>query len=268
MSIVTLPPINETEALRWATNGWRFFPCIDDPDRPGKLKPAVSGWQFQNGPATNNAEQIRAWCADPSVRALAIPTGSAFGIAGLDLDEKNGKSGSASLRAVGYEIPPDALHWQTRSGGKHFLFAYPKDGRIVPNDAGVLADGVDRRGDGGHLYFWPANGFPYELGVLPPAPAWFTGAPRNAANDTSGPESVGLTDVQLREFANRIDASQFDEYGEWVKLGMALHHETQGSELGRHLFNEISKRAPKYSGEREIDSKWRSFGDHRERVTL
>jgi hypothetical protein len=264
----TIPPINEAEALRWAAAGWRFFPCVDDPERPGKLKPALPGWQLPSGPATNNAEQIQAWCRDPAVRALGLPTWPVNNIAALDSDEKNGKSGSASLAKLGHVIPPETLQWPTLNNGKHALFAYPTDGRAVPTDASKLADGVDRRGEGGFLFFWPAHGMPVTGQTLAPAPEWFTVAPREAANDTPAPDRVGLSDEQLREFASRIEAAQFDDYDARVKLGMALHHESGGSELGRHLFNEVSKRAPKYSGEREIDAKWRSFGDHRSRVTL
>lgn len=46
----------------------------------------------------------------------------------------------------------------------------------------------------------------------------------------------------------------------WVKVGMALHHETDGGREGLDLFDEWSKGSKdKYPGRGQIEAKWRSF---------
>lgn len=46
----------------------------------------------------------------------------------------------------------------------------------------------------------------------------------------------------------------------WLGIGMALHHETDGSDAGFHLWDVWSAKSPKYSSREYGESKWRSFG--------
>jgi putative DNA primase/helicase len=58
-------------------------------------------------------------------------------------------------------------------------------------------------------------------------------------------------------------------YDEWIKVGMALHHETGGSEEGLAIWNEWSSGGSKYKGLEELQYKWNSFhGNHPNPVTL
>lgn len=48
-------------------------------------------------------------------------------------------------------------------------------------------------------------------------------------------------------------------YDEWVRVLMAIFHETQGSEAGLELANKWSSHGSSYKDRREIETKWRSF---------
>ncbi|MDM4766166.1 PriCT-2 domain-containing protein [Pelomonas sp. SE-A7] len=48
-------------------------------------------------------------------------------------------------------------------------------------------------------------------------------------------------------------------YAVWVSVGMALHHESDGSDAGLDAFDSWSAGGKDYPGRREIEVKWRSF---------
>ena len=60
----------------------------------------------------------------------------------------------------------------------------------------------------------------------------------------------------LRELVKHCDPN---DYGVWIRIGTALHHETGGSLEGMAMFDDWSKRGKTYKGIREIEYKWKSF---------
>jgi len=53
-------------------------------------------------------------------------------------------------------------------------------------------------------------------------------------------------------------------YEDWLKVGMALFHETGGSEEGLQLFDKWSSGGKKYRNSHDSEAKWRSFRDDME----
>jgi predicted P-loop ATPase len=109
----------------------------------------------------------------PEGEVYGVPTGPRNGVWVLDLDQKNGKDGLASLRAYVATIPGASLSntytVATKSGGYHLYFNWSDD-RPVKNSVGVL-EGVDVRGRGGFV----RAGGAYRVAVdVPPidAPEW------------------------------------------------------------------------------------------------
>lgn len=56
-------------------------------------------------------------------------------------------------------------------------------------------------------------------------------------------------------------------YDEWLRTGMAIHHETEGTNDGLALWNEWSAKGDKYSGFQDLEQHWRSFGNAEHPVT-
>jgi len=66
--------------------------------------------------------------------------------------------------------------------------------------------------------------------------------------------------TEIRAYLDCIDPDC--GYDDWRNIGMALHHEFAGSDIGLELFDEWSSKGSKYGGYREIDSKWQSFANY------
>lgn len=107
-----------------------------------------------------------------------------------------------------------------------------------------------------------------ELPVLPPEllALWqsLIGSPE-PQGERPGPQ--GLAADRLRGMLSRLDPDT--EYHEWIKVGMALHHELEADEAGLDLWDEWSSGGSKYKSREDLAIHWRSFGSNRGRsVTI
>jgi hypothetical protein len=85
-----------------------------------------------------------------------------------------------------------------------------------------------------------------------------TQANRTVLNDT-GPK--------LRELLKQWEPDC--DYDQWVGVGMAIHHETNGAAAGLAIWNEWSASGEKYEGIGNLEQHWRSFRvDHANPLTL
>ena len=89
----------------------------------------------------------------------AIPTGSENGLLVLDVDPKRG--GDVSL---GELIVPPTRSQITQSGGIHYVYKYPDDGKRYTNKTDKPLLGLDIRGEGGYIvyYGWDDGEYPIE----------------------------------------------------------------------------------------------------------
>ena len=183
-------------ARRMARRGFPVFPCLQD------KKPAVS-W---GSAATTDVEQIEAWNWED--RLIGVPTGSRSGMAVLDIDPRHG--GDDWLRAHARRLV--ARSHLTRSGGIHLLFEF--DGE-VRNSAGLIAPGVDVRGEGGYVIWWPAHGCTVldflPLSELPPWPGWLTPQRQCGAFDNGRRGRVIADPFQVSVLANFVRESMRGE---------------------------------------------------------
>lgn len=69
-------------------------------------------------------------------------------------------------------------------------------------------------------------------------------------------ESAQMT--ELRDLLARRDPDC--GYDEWLRIGMALHHESEGSDEGLGIWDEFSAPSDKYPGLEALRSHWQSFG--------
>lgn len=84
----------------------------------------------------------------------------------------------------------------------------------------------------------------------------------NAADDPAdfmaGHEpALGLTVERMQELLNALDPNMGRE--DWIRVGMALHHETEGDDTGFDLWDDWSSAGVTYPGTRGLRAQWDSF---------
>jgi diguanylate cyclase (GGDEF)-like protein len=110
-------------ALEYANQGWRVIPIL-----PGEKRPALTRWTEQ---ATTDAHTIKEWWDGHDDYGVGIATGPGSGFWVLDVDDYE----SFRDLELRYEALPATRTSITGSGGYHFLFRWPDDGRDIRNDA-------------------------------------------------------------------------------------------------------------------------------------
>ncbi|WP_253763708.1 bifunctional DNA primase/polymerase [Hamadaea flava] len=133
---------------------------------------------------------------------LAIRTGAASGLVGVDVDPAKG--GMASLtQLIARGMTPPTRYVVTGSGGLHLYYRHPGPHVKVPSTNGKLAPGIDIKADGGYLaappsvhpdtrrpYAWADDQAPITE-VAPPLLTWcLTPDPRPAQRPASRPTHI------------------------------------------------------------------------------
>jgi hypothetical protein len=134
-------------AVRLAKHDLPVFPLRDDkrPTCPHGFKDA-----------TRDPHAVAAlWRRYPG-SLIGVPTGAFSGLDALDGDERHG--GFDWLFTSVSRLPVTRIH-ATRSGGVHVLFHHAAG---VRNTASKIAPGIDIRGDGGYIVWWPTTGLAVE----------------------------------------------------------------------------------------------------------
>jgi hypothetical protein len=155
------------DALKLATVGLMpCFPCLPD------KRPACPHG-FKN--ASKDPEQLKAlWQRYPGA-LVGVPTGEPSGIFVLDIDSAKHPQADDWLEQQAPYMPETRIH-RTRSGGVHLLFKHQPGLR---NTTSKLARGVDTRGEGGFVIWWPFHlGLSAGHNLISPAevPQWLVQA--------------------------------------------------------------------------------------------
>jgi hypothetical protein len=136
--------------------GLPAFPC-----RADKRPACPHGFKD----ATAEPDKLRElWKRYPG-ELVGVPTGEASGLFVVDVDSARHEEANDWLEHS--HLPATRRHI-TRSGGCHILFKHRAG---LKNTAGKLAKGIDTRGDGGYVIWWPSIGLnviaPDELADIP-----------------------------------------------------------------------------------------------------
>ncbi len=252
-----------TEALYLASGGIPVFPCwpeghgTRDDGRPYYKSPRIAGWQMY---ASADPAVVRGWWEQWPDSLVGVPTGQRSGLYVLDLDVKpeKGVSGVQTLAAAGI-VPPATRAHITLTGGMHLLYRVPANGP-ARTDAGAVGAGVDRRGDGGYIIWWPAHGGQVHHATIADCPQWMVReAGRQGVPDDSLPP-MGLAEHEIHDLLRRIRPDDMAGRSEWLRVGMALHHEYGGSDAGLRMWNAYSMLWPNYDGVQTLEREWGTFG--------
>lgn len=79
---------------------------------------------------------------------------------------------------------------------------------------------------------------------------------------------LGLSEDEIEEHLDRLNLKDFCEDREgWIKVGMALHHEFDGEDVGLRIWSRFSKQSKKFDA-RVLKQQWRSFKGAEQPVTF
>lgn len=149
------------DAAEFLTAQWPVFPC------GANKRPVIERGFYA---ATRDPVEARALFLRPGAALIGVPTGAISDLVVLDFDIKRDANGLAWLRENEHRLPRTRRH-RTRSGGEHLLFRHP--GVPIRNSAGLLAPGVDVRGDGGYIIVPPSEGYEILDAAMPAEmPVW------------------------------------------------------------------------------------------------
>jgi hypothetical protein len=157
-------------ALNYGRRGWAVLPLTTPAEGQCSCKKSNCGKAGKHprtrsgvNDATTDESVIQGWWNKWPAANIGIATGSLSGLVVLDLDERNGISGSASLSTLEreYSVMPETLACSTGTG-RHLYFHHP--GGPIGNRVGSIGVGLDVRSDGGYVVAPPslhANGKRY-----------------------------------------------------------------------------------------------------------
>lgn len=125
-------------ALYMASLGLKVFPLPADDKRP----PLIDSW---NAKATADPDGARKFWTDPVMGWEQSHNIGVTGVTVIDVDNKNGLDGSASLAVLQdlYGDLPMTLTVKTTTGGFHLYF---QPDPLIGNSASSIASGIDVRG--------------------------------------------------------------------------------------------------------------------------
>ncbi|MEM9910283.1 MAG: AAA family ATPase [Pseudomonadota bacterium] len=252
---------NRAAALAAAAAGFRVFPVTVKHKQDGSkyTKPRVAWGSL----ASTDPDQIRLWWRKWPDAVPGMATGDVFVV---DLDDKDGKNGTAEYRKLGLD-PDDA--WalvRTPTGGQHLYFNGVDNLTISGSKA---APGIDTRGHGGFVFcpgavsvfgeytFERGDWFDLEHGVLSEIPAPIIEALTSAKSDAQPTKPGDYTPAELWPALEHVSSDT--EREPWLEIVMAIHHATGGSKGGLALAQAWSARDYHAYDPKDVQTVWRSL---------
>lgn len=255
--------------------GFRVFPLwgvkngvcqcgIKDCISAGK-HPSISHWQ-----------QVPVWSEEALESMIEHSITTGFGICVddhliIDIDPRNG--GDESFKKLCADMDMDLMALSgftvaTGGGGWHLYFTRPQGAfaqsiekyrgiDFKTNGFVVGCDSIHKNG----MKYERDKGFPCDMAQAPDELLELLKRADVTRALVSG-QQVDITEKELLEIVMHIQG--FDDYDQWVRVGMGVHHATQGA--GIEIWDKWSQQSSKYNG--DLDAKWHSFGKSAVVVTL
>lgn len=259
-------------------HGWVLVPV-----KPGHKGPRTKGWNQRKNAIT-----------DPNYQFHSAGLAHAYsGTCAIDIDDYEFAREWLAERDIDLDAlfdAPESVHIVSGRGGHgKLLYALPEplaSKTVAKNEEGKAALDLRCATSAGLTVqdvlppsIHPDTGRPYEWQYgdsligdwrnLPPIPEalhelWIDELSVQLDRDALPERRSDLTELRrLLEFQSP-DVNR----NEWIKIGMAIHHETEGSQEGFDLWDEWSRKSEKYRGSQDLEAPWRSFHDTPNAVTV
>lgn len=248
--------------------------------QPASKEPIGKGWRAKRSPLDEILRGVERGCN--VAFQMGKPSKTPYGyLHALDADVRDPAKQRDLDAALDAALPESARRFTVKTGsgtGHHHYFFSPE-----PLASHKLAGGegweLAVKGTGTYVVapgsIHDITGLPYEWVsgrrldpsllemVTPPRVA--LGPLRKVERPAQAAPAEPVPREELQEALDQLTPSELC-YDEWKDAGMALHYESGGADWGFDLFDSWSQRDPRsrsdggYPGEREMRSKWRSFG--------
>lgn len=237
------------------------FPCNAD------KKPRVPGG-FHS--ATQDEAQIRAWWREWPDALVGVPTGQTTNLVVIDYDPDKATSATHTWMGERSELLLSTRSHKTPRGGFHYIYRsqerYQTGTDLVLD--GSPRRGIDLRANGGYVIWWAAH--LAQMSDLPVAalPAGLIDERRFDSKRDMAPLPSSSPAVWRTERARVGEALGFvrpDGYEFWIRVGMAIHSASGGSDDGFGLWHDWSASGESYDGIEDCRYHWASFGRYQGR---
>lgn len=229
------------DAIKLGAAGFRVFFLHDVDGKTCRIK----GWPEK---ASTDAQAIVDMATGRDVVGIAIATGDDHTV--VDVDEKNGKSGSAALKAAGIRLERTLTIHTSGGPGAHYFYrthggAKKTVGGVEHPTAGKL-EGVDVRGAGGHVRVHDVQALLDGVARISHSPDWLPRAGERVERNAK--PSTFLDDVRARERHNwgrnaQPSAAAKDVVERFRKKSPRIGHDDL-LELAADLADVVSSGAP------------------------
>lgn len=265
-----------TQFREYVEHGWHLVPI-----QPGSKGPRTRGWNRKDNCVTDpDTHMLAAGLAHAYSRTCAIDVDdypqAAEWLAerGISLDAlfmqkdsvqvRSGREGHGKLL---YSLPEPMASKQIKIDGKCVLdFRCATAAGLTVQD--VLPPSIHP--DTGQPYEWDyADDMIGDWRDLPPLPdalhqIWYAELESQMSRDAVPEKGASLHEIKRLLEHQSPDMSRDD----WVKVGMAIHHESDGGLEGLDLWDQWSQGSDKYAGRGDLETVWRSFHDTPNAVTV
>jgi Bifunctional DNA primase/polymerase, N-terminal/AAA domain/Primase C terminal 2 (PriCT-2) len=250
--------VAETDRIIAFAKRFPVFPCGAD------KRPLV-----QRGfhAATQESDQIRAWWRQWPDALVGVPTGQGTGLVVIDYDPDKATGATHAWIAEHADLLCSTRTHKTGRGGLHYLFS-SKDRYQTGVDLvldGSPRKGIDLRANGGYVIWWPFHTGDKPDGPFAPVPADLIDERRFSEKRDLAPLPA-TSSAEWRRERDRVESALTtlapDGYEHWIRVGMALHHASGGSDEGFALWHEWSGRGESYDGIEDCRYHWASFGGY------
>ena len=260
-------PVELQKLDRWIL--WKWVP-VEHRAKPKKEPCSAAGFRI----GVNNqdyhlgfSEARAAYESDPQTFAgvgFVIPPG----MVGVDLDNVKDRHGNWNLDAQLVLASLDTYCEISPSGeGLKFLCYGTLDEKLKREDASRGVEMFDGKAARfftitGHVFDDDHRAMGHSLRAIHNIQAAISDPITNLEYDDI---ETGDQLYEARELVTWVSEDQMDDYAAWLRLGMALHAASGGTEEGLALWDEVSRKNTKYE-EGACEAKWDSFTGRKARL--